>query len=297
MVYTLGESLIDIIISSPEEVALRPGGGMLNVAVSLGRCGTEVALISETGDDQAARIIIDFLEENQVNSRYIKKYFRQNTSVALAFLDEEKVPTYSIHKAYPESRRLLAPEKFNDEDFLFFGSLYSLSAAIREPLREVLIRARESGSFLCYDPNIRSHDLNDPDIRQALNENIRLSHLIKASEEDLENIFGKRSIEEFQKELRRINPEAIIIITMGPKGAKGYWDGHEIDIPAPKIEVVSTIGAGDSFSAGLVFALTKWFGKEDQNEVLLRKIMESGIAFSSTVVASMDNYVGKDFKP
>ena len=121
MVYTLGESLLDIIFTSTEEITARPGGGMLNTAISLGRCGIPVSLISELGDDQTASTVVQFLAKNNVSSKYIKKYYRQNTSVALAFLDEQKIPSFSIHKSYPLQRRLVSPESFSSDDVLFLS--------------------------------------------------------------------------------------------------------------------------------------------------------------------------------
>jgi fructokinase len=58
MIYTLGESLLDIIFSSEDEIIARPGGSMLNTSVSLARCGKAVHLISELGDDKTAGIIL-----------------------------------------------------------------------------------------------------------------------------------------------------------------------------------------------------------------------------------------------
>ena len=75
MVFTLGESLLDIIFSENSQITAKAGGSMLNTAVSLGRSGVNVSMVSETGDDETARIILSFLEANKVQTQFIKKYY------------------------------------------------------------------------------------------------------------------------------------------------------------------------------------------------------------------------------
>lgn len=296
MVYTLGESLLDIIFSSTEEITARPGGGMLNTAISLGRCGVPVSLISELGDDQAASTILDFLGINKVNTKYIKKYYRQNTSVALAFLNEQKIPSFSIHKSYPPQRRLVSPESFSSDDVLFFGSLYSLDKEIRSQLKEILVRAKQASATICYDPNIRRHSLDAPEIRQALIENISLSNIIKASEEDMLNIFGDDSTDGYLGKIREINPSALFILTRGEKGAIGFDHNSSIDLPAKETKLLSTIGAGDAFNAGIVYSMFNAAFLINRKEMALKKMMKAGIEFSAAVCATLDNYVGEKFK-
>ena len=98
MVFCLGESLLDIIISSPDDVVVRPGGAMLNAAISIGRCNIKVTLISELGDDDSADMILTYLQKNNVEASFIKCYKNSKTSLALAFLDENKKPKYSFIK-------------------------------------------------------------------------------------------------------------------------------------------------------------------------------------------------------
>ncbi|MBU3927393.1 MAG: carbohydrate kinase, partial [Bacteroidetes bacterium] len=74
MNYTLGESLLDIIFTNLNDVAAKPGGSMLNAAVSLGRMNLPVTHISEMGSNMVAELMLDFLEKNGVNTDYITQY-------------------------------------------------------------------------------------------------------------------------------------------------------------------------------------------------------------------------------
>ncbi len=190
----------------------------------------------------------------------------------------------------------MCPANFGEGDILLFGSLYSLDTSVRNQLREVLIAAKRGGVFICYDPNIRhSHHLEDEAVKNALHENIALADLIKGSDEDFENIFGKHSFEDYLLELRKHNPTAALIITRGVHGVLAFSRDYKLELPAIPIIPVSTIGAGDAFNAGIAFAMNKGnlhrnkekgFSK-NQMEVLLK----SGLSFSADVCASVDNYI------
>ena len=92
MVYTLGESLLDIIIESLDKVAAKPGGSMLNATISLCRAGIPASLITELGDDETGNLIVDFLKKNNASTDLITHYGDSKTVLAIAVLDEEKNP-------------------------------------------------------------------------------------------------------------------------------------------------------------------------------------------------------------
>lgn len=301
MIYTLGESLLDVIIENPDMVSSRPGGAMLNVALSLARSNTAVSLITELGDDQTAKFILDFLSENQVDSNYIKRYSQCNTTLALAFLDENKKPTYTFYKSYPKNRKLLSPTHFGSNDMLLFGSLYALDNTVRKELSNILEAAKKAGVFICYDPNIRNgHHLENENTREALKGNIALADLIKGSDEDFENIFGKQSFDTYLNEVRKLNPIAPLVITRGNEGVVAYSGDSKIEMPAISIEIVSTIGAGDAFNAGMTFAISQLnLQKKRKEGFLVQELEESlrkGLEFSAAVCQSIDNYIGTTFK-
>ncbi len=299
MVYTLGESLLDIIISSLNDVTARPGGAMLNAAVSLGRLNVSTALITELGDDHTSSQIISFLECNNVSTNFIKVYRDNNSSLALAFLDSHKKPIYTFIKNYPEDRRLGKIPEFSNRDILLFGSLYSLDKNIRKSLLSIVNSAQKKGVIVIYDPNIRNaHHLKDDELRVSLNENIRIADIIKGSDEDFTNIFGSTKYEVQISELRKLNKKAPIIITLGADGVVADINGKLITLPAIETTVLSTIGAGDAFNAGIIYALGQQkIQKENLHNLhsdLLEKILISGIKLSSMVCSSLDNYISQE---
>jgi len=297
MIYTLGESLLDIIFTGEQKIIANAGGGMLNTSVSLVRKGLDVSLISELGDDKTAMEILKFLDENQIKTKHIKKYFQQNTSIAVAHLDENKVPSFSIYKSYPSKRQLIKPQLFTSKDFLIFGSLYSIDPNIRNDIKEIASHAKTKDAILCYDPNIRSHDLSISELRNALFENIAYADIVKASNEDMKNIFGDIAPDEFYKEVKKVNQQVMFILTLGKDGAIGYSENNKLKISAKPINVVNTIGAGDAFNAGIIFYLCQNRVKKQDLVKPVKKVIEgllkSGTAFSAAVCASQENYLPK----
>lgn len=296
MNYTLGESLLDIIITTPDNVVVRPGGAMLNTAVSLGRSNIGVSLITELGDDDTANMITSFLRSNNIITDFIKKYNNNNTSLALAFLDENKKPKYTFIKNYPKKRKLSLIPEFTNNDILLYGSLYSLDKKIRKSILSVINQAQEKKAILIYDPNIRSaHHLSNPEIMNAIYENIKFANIIKGSDEDFTNIFGNNNTQVQVNRLRELNNEALIIITLGADGVIADFKDQIIKLPISDTNVVSTIGAGDAFNAGIIFTITNLINSnttlENVLSLYLNDILTNGLQFSRQVCSSYDNYI------
>jgi len=296
MIYTLGESLLDIIINSIDDAVVVPGGAMLNTAVSLGRSKLKVSLISELGDDDTSVLITSFLKSNNVSLNQLKLYSNNNTSIALAFLDKNKKPKYTFIKNYPDKRNFTNIPDFTSKDILLFGSMYSIDKNIRPSVLSIINNASIHDSIIIYDPNIRnaSH-LTNPILLDALIQNIEISDIIKGSDEDFTNIFGDNNIQNQISEIRKINKRALIIITLGGDGVVTDLAGHTTRLPAIKTNIVSTIGAGDAFNAGIIFALSNLNLRRNNlmkiSNEKLEQILKSGLLFSSKVCATLDNYI------
>ncbi len=300
MVYTLGEMLLDVISEKevPRESYVRhgyPGGAMLNAAVSLARTNVDTALISEVGDDATGSLLTDFLKENHVETRYIRQYQNCFSAVALARLDARKKPTYTFQKSYPAQRSLITPPLFTASDMLLFGSLYALDPDIRPEISKILYAAAAAEMLVMYDPNIRlTEQLSDRKCKEALFENLKLATIIKGSDEDFDAVFGRQSPEKHITALQDTNPEAVIFITLGAQGALAAWKNQIIKKPAKAVEVISTIGAGDGFNAGLLAEMEHSRISKAELPRYLEKLLDSGLAFSAAVCNSADNYIPKD---
>ena len=86
-IYAVGETILDIIFLDRQPKTARPGGSSFNAAITLGRLGAPVTLISEMGNDRVGDMIQEFLEQNGVDSRYISRFENGQSAIALAFLN------------------------------------------------------------------------------------------------------------------------------------------------------------------------------------------------------------------
>ncbi len=297
-VFAIGETVLDIMFKNNIPVSAKPGGSMLNVAVTLGRLNESVYFISEYGTDQVGDLIDDFLVANGVNTKFINRYSEGKSALALAFLDKNQNAAYSFYKSYPKDRLSIEMPDISQGDILMFGSFFGIAPEIRPDLLKILTNARESGALVIYDPNFRKPHLNELDeLLPYIKENIQIADIIKGSDEDFKLIFGANSALEAFEYIS--DKRKILIYTAGKDGATLVFENQIIQIAAKQIETVSTVGAGDNFNAGVAFGLLK-------NDVTLRnifsistlkwkEIVKCGIDFATEVCLSYDNYISSDY--
>jgi len=280
-------------------VASRPGGAMLNTAVSLGRLGHTVDLISETGQDQIGDMIIDFLKRNAVNSEYIYRFPSGNTAIALAFLDAENNASYSFYKNYPRKRLGINYPDFRANDILLFGSFFAITKEVRKPLLKLLDLARSKGMIIIYDPNFRKSSLGSlPSVKNYIMENISFADIIRGSDEDFKFIFNSDSASQTHDILVKHNCENLIY-TRGAKNVVVKTTRFSVNIQVSDIHPVSTIGAGDTFNAGLIHSLLK--NKIEYCDIRnmitdqWREVASAATDFATNVCLGYDNYISTEF--
>lgn len=298
-VYTLGETLLDIIFRNAEPEAARPGGAMLNTAISLGRSGDPVHLISEVGSDQPGSLITRFLEENGVSTRYLQRYSDGSTALALAFLNAEGDAEYTFYKNYPRERFIAPLPAPSAKDLVLFGSIYAVTPEVREPVTRFIKSARQAESLVIYDPNFRRPHLHQLErMLPYIMENMAMSDLVRGSDEDFRLIFGTGTFEESYNKVAEAGCRNLIY-TCNSNPARALLGGHYLEVPVPQVAVVSTIGAGDSFNAGILHAMLRagttraTLNRLTQQEWV--QVLTTGVAFAAAVCGHLDNYIPPTF--
>jgi len=297
-IFTLGETIYDIIFEQGQPKAARPGGSMLNTAVSLGRCGMKVEMITELGRDQLGQMVLDFLAENGVFTSFTRPVEGFKTPVSLAFLDEQGNAQYSFYQHYPENRLNMAWPEAGRGDVVLFGSFYSLDQAIRSKIVSFVKQARQNGAIIIYDPNIRKNHLGE--IRKLMHlveENIALADIVRGSDEDFENLFGTNNNDDVFARIREAGFKAVII-TRNKKGVDLMTSSIKLHADVPAIRPKSTIGAGDAFNAGIIVGLVgRGLTNSDPALISLdtwNEVINSGIIFASDVCQTYDNYISNE---
>ncbi len=297
-VYAIGEAILDIIFKKMDVQAAKPGGAMLNSAVSLARSGINTTLLSEYGLDHAGELIDHFLKTNGVHTCKIFRYKEGKTALAMAFLDEKSQASYDFYKFYPEQRMQIKSPPYIKDDIVLFGSYFGIDPRIRSQITNLVTLALQNEAIIVYDPNFRkphAHQLNE--LRPFIRENMKWSHIIRTSHEDLEIIFGEERLSELSKQPQAQNK--VLILTRG--------DG-KVDLQTPllsksydvkKLPAVSTIGAGDNFNAGLITGLIREKVDHDRlyktSEEKWDAIISYANSFAADACMSYENYVSVDF--
>ncbi|MCQ2249703.1 MAG: PfkB family carbohydrate kinase [Bacteroidales bacterium] len=298
-IYATGETVFDIMFRNGRPEGGNPGGSVLNSAVSLGRLGLRPVFMSDFCNDMIGMEIRHFLEENGVEARQVISDTDMQTSVALAFLDENSNAKYEFYKQRPQQPDLaLFSADFRPDDILLFGSFYGIMPEIRAGISHLIRQARQNGAIVVYDPNFRRPHLKDlPRVKGFIEENISLSHIIKGSDEDFGLIFGADTAAEAYGRVRAINPDAMMFYTKGKDGCEYFHNGESRSWSVPKIVPISTIGAGDNFNAGIVHGLIL-------NEIMAADLLGGGISchkiddivdhavqYSQMCCMSQENYI------
>jgi len=231
-----------------------------------------------------------------VGTGFLKRAENANTTVSLAFLDKSKDASYSFYKSGAGDYERVLPD-FKNGDILLFGSYYAVSDEQGHSVIKTVRNASEKGAILFYDPNFRRpHLYRLKELRPLIKRNIRISDIIRGSNEDFELIFGTRSAEETW-EIDCFRGNKILIYTSGKNDVQVITEEFRSKYSVNAIEPVSTIGAGDSFNAGVIKAL---FEKHNFKSLLKDRkewdaVIEKGMAFARAACMSYENYIPSGF--
>lgn len=246
----VGESLIDIVERAGENPVAHPGGSPANVAVGLARLGRDVELVTWFGPDEHGNVLRSHLElENVRVSAASARASR--TSTARARLDQSGSATYVFELEWAPP----VPEPTTAPIVLHTGSI----AAVLEPGAATVaetVAAHRATATITYDPNVRPNLMGTAeDARPAVERFVALADVVKASDEDLAWLYPGQAPEDVARRWATAGP-AVVVVTRGGAGAWAVTPGGtELDVAAVPVVVADTVGAGDSFTAGLIDGL------------------------------------------
>lgn len=294
-VYTIGDSVLDVIFENENPIEAKPGGSFLNSSVSLGRLGVDVSFVSELGIDRVGDQIKKFLLDNKVDTSHISYFTDTSSNLALAYLDENKNAEYSFYKTRKGlESKIIFPTGVQENDIILFGSFLAIKKEFRSSLREFLLECKHKGAILVYDPNFRAQHLPMlPDVLPYIKENMAISDIVKASNEDFELISKCTDGEQAFNWLSEIS-NASLIYTANKSGLSIYNPEHHF-YAVPSIIPVSTVGAGDTVNAAIAFFLVRNGIKKTElkkmSDVELNELAKFAIEFSQEVCMIYDNFL------
>ena len=249
----IGETVFDILFKEDQPQKAVPGGSTFNSIVSLGRAGMNCAMVTDVGGDHVGDLICNFLQENGVSSDYVCRHKNVQSHLSLAFLNEHNDAQYVFYKDHASVSLDGKLPEMSKDDVVLFGSFFAINPAIRPVVGTLLRKAREAGAWLYYDINFRKNHIADlPKVMSNIEENMQLADVVRGSMEDFEYLFGLKDGEAIYERVSRYCHT--LILTNGARQIQVYTpDGCET-YPVQPIETVSTVGAGDNFNAGYIYA-------------------------------------------
>jgi fructokinase len=256
VIVVAGEALIDLVPEAPDALApLRPalGGGPYNTAVALGRLGSPTAFCSRTSRDAFGETLLDGLRKAGVDVSAVQRG-DEPTTLAVATIDAGGSAGYSFYVDGTADRLFAAPDRLPPGTrAVSFGTCSLVLEPGASAYEDLMRRAAAQGVFTALDPNVRAGLIPDADAYRARFEGWLPSvALLKLSEEDAHWLGGA------PREWLAAGPSAVVI-TRGGDGLTVFTrDGSEHSVPGERVDVVDTIGAGDTVNAALLHGLSTW---------------------------------------
>ena len=269
----IGETVLDILFKDDQPQKAVPGGSTFNSIVSLGRAGVNCAMVTEVGGDYVGDLTCRFLRDNGVSTEYVCRHEQMKSHISLAFLDEHNDAQYVFYKDHASVTLDGKLPVITCDDIVLFGSFFAINPAIRPVVGGLLRKAREAGAWLYYDFNFRKNHIADlPATLPFIEENMRLADVVRGSTEDFGYLYG---LHDGDAVYRRVSPLCRTLILTDGAGPIRLYTPEGVQAPVervegttcvadkvrcttwscPQIETVSTVGAGDNFNAGYIYAL------------------------------------------
>ncbi|TDO34779.1 fructokinase [Kribbella sp. VKM Ac-2527] len=250
----VGEALVDIVGSGKfdDGPQATPGGSPANVAVGLARLGIPTELVTRLGTDPHGNQLAAHLLCNGVHLAAGSVEPGVRTSTATATLDPAGIASYEFDIVWEPPTPILKPGC----RVVHTGSIASLLEPGAKAVREFVRGLTEQPVTVTLDPNARPTITPDPAAAwSAIQTLAAASDLIKLSDEDCAFLLPGASLGEVAAEFLMADRTKCVVITRGGEGAIGHTRTLRVEVDAPPVEVVDTVGAGDSFMAALIAGL------------------------------------------
>ena len=197
-----------------------------------------------------------------MSDEFVCRHPNTKSHITLAFLDEHNDAQYEFYKDHKRDLLDIPLPQITADDIVLFGSFFAINPVIRPVTRKLLTEAREAGAWIYYDVNFRKNHIADlPQILPNIEENMQLASVVRGSMEDFDYLFGLQDPDAIYE---RIKPLCLtLILTDGARSIRVFTPKGCETYPVTKIETVSTVGAGDNFNAGYIYA--KLRGIDDQS--------------------------------
>ena len=261
-VTVIGEAIIDLVPGDqPRTFQAVPGGSPYNVAIGLARLGHRATLMARLADTAFGRILREHAEAEGIDLG-AAPHAPEPATLAVVSLDASAQASYDFYLNGTADWQWAATETSRAPEataVLHFGSIASWTPPGDARIVELADRMRRRGDVLVtYDPNVRPGLFADHrDAQHLIERAVRLAHLAKASSDDIAWLYPGQPAADVARHWLELGA-TVVVITGGADGADAFAaHGQSVHRPALPVTVVDTVGAGDSFTAGLIGSLIR----------------------------------------
>jgi fructokinase len=269
-----GEALFDLVYEGDTDLRGHPGGAAFNTARTIGRLGQAVAYLGRLSTDRFGTRLERMLAADGVRLDAVVRT-DEPTTLALAELDETGSARYRFYERAtsapgltPEAALAALPPAVG---ILHVGTL-GLTLEPMASALEAVVEELSGQALVMVDPNVRPSIMGDGEAyRRRLRRVLGRTDVVKVSEEDVAWLDPQRSTADAARMLLQGGPR-VVLLTRGGEGVLVVTGAGDVQVPAPSVEVVDTIGAGDAFGGGfLAWWRSRSLGREqldDQSTVV-----------------------------
>jgi fructokinase len=249
-VSVFGEALIDLIVTDEGAVDAVCGGAPFNVARALGRLGVETAFVGAISEDRFGDDLFTQLTDDGVNVDHVRRT-TSPTTLALAELSDDGSASYRFYIDGTAAREIAGNDAHVDEGWILTGGLGLVLSPVANHITQLVVE-RPPTTLALIDINCRPLVITQPDeYRARLNAVVAAADVIKVSDEDLKYLYPELDAMTVAHRLLEGGPK-VVVVTAGSTPVEIFTARGSTHVVVPHVDIVDTVGAGDTFCAGFV---------------------------------------------
>ncbi|MGS2719766.1 carbohydrate kinase family protein [Paraglaciecola aestuariivivens] len=264
-VVCVGEMLIDFVCTDTnkglvhgENYLKKSGGAPANVAACVGKLGGDAKLVAAVGQDPFGEFLIDEVKAYQVDTQYVAT-LPMSTTFAFVSLDENGDREFDFNRGADQALAIddSRVDALTTDAILHLGSATALLGGdLTESYYKLAVAAKQKGGVICFDPNFRIGlwQGREAQFKAACETYFKLADIVKVSDEELTLLSGSEDMHQGCQYFHDLGVK-VVLVTLGGDGCLISQNGQQRIVPAYKIKVVDTTGAGDSFIGAILFQL------------------------------------------